>query len=399
MKNIYLYKNLNKKNYIILDDIDWGRKQSKFYSKLHNISSYLAMFAPSLPSYFIQKYSNKYDWIMDNFSGRGTTSLVARELDRNFIGTDLNPYSYVLTKAKQSTSSKDQIIKRILFLKNNFYNNHEKYRSKFLQIDPILKYYYSDETLYQLLYLREKIGKYWKKNNDINNLILAFAIGIMHGPMKKNKKDTIYYSLSMSNAISMSPNYVKNYSIKHNLIKPNVDVFQKIIDRVNSKYDDILLKICKSKMYLHDATIECKKIYNNSISLVITSPPYMNIVNYTSSNWLKLWLLGFEKNELSNIKLSNKHNFKNYVLFIKKYLNAIYKKLKSGAKVCLVVGDIHDNELIENVWQQIKNDVKYKFVEIYYDYNYKQNNKVTNMLNKKKSQATKIEKVLVIEKM
>ena len=397
MKNIYLYKNLNKQDYEILD-IDWGRKQSKFYSQLHNIASYLAMFTPSLPSFFINKYSNKNDWVMDNFSGRGTTSLVARELDRNFVGTDLNPYSYVLTKAKQSTSSKEKIIKKIILLKNNYYKNIEVYKEKILQIDPILKYYYSEETLSQLIYLREILGKKWQKNNEINNLILAFAIGIMHGPMKKNKNDTIYYSLSMSNAISMSPNYVKNYAIKHNLIKPNVDVFQKIIDRVNSKYDDILLKECNSKMYLHDATIECNKIDDNLISLVITSPPYMNIVNYTSSNWLKLWLLGFEKNELSNIKLSDKHNFNNYVLFIKKYLNAIYKKLKIGAKVCLVVGDVHNNELIENVWKQIENDVKYKFIEIYYDYNYKQNNKVTNMLNKKKSQATKIEKVLVIEK-
>lgn len=36
------------------------------------------------------------------------------------------------------------------------------------------------------------------------------------------------------------------------------------------------------------------KFYNNTqIKLVFTSPLYLNIINYTQQNWLKMWMLGF----------------------------------------------------------------------------------------------------------
>ncbi|WFG95601.1 hypothetical protein M1771_05720 [Spiroplasma citri] len=51
--------------------------------------------------------------------------------------------------------------------------------------------------------------------------------------MRKTGK-SIYLSLSMSNHTSMSANYVKNYALKHNLIKPEDNVFDKIHDRLNT---------------------------------------------------------------------------------------------------------------------------------------------------------------------
>ena len=123
------------------------------------------------------------------------------------------------------------------------------------------------------------------------------------------------------------------------------------------------------------------------------------MVNYTTSNWLKLWLLGYERNFLNKeIKLSDKLKFDEYIHFIENYLNAIHPKLKNKAKVCLIVGDVFERQLIEDVWNIICSRVKYKLVEIYYDYNYSQSHKVTNMLNLKSGKATKIDKVLVIEK-
>lgn len=93
---------------------------------MHAISSYLAMFCPSLPAYFIEKYTKENDVVMDNFSGRGTTALVARQLNRKFIGTDLNPYAYVLTNFKISVLNKN-ILKKIILLWNEYFKNKNYY--------------------------------------------------------------------------------------------------------------------------------------------------------------------------------------------------------------------------------------------------------------------------------
>lgn len=399
--NIYIHRDINLTKSDKLDNVGWSRKSNKLFSKLHSISSYLAMFCPTLPKYFIDKYSQPNDLVMDSFSGRGTTALVCRESNRQFIGTDLNPYAYVLTKFKISPNLKlKNILNRICILENEFENNREKITKEisFDEYNDLLPFY-SKNVLTQLIFLRNKLGKNWKKLNKVDNAILAISLGLMHGKTRKDGS-TMYFSIDMPNTISMSPNYVRKYAQIHNLKCPDLNIFENIKNRLIRKYDEKILDLDYSgKILFDDATKNNKKIKDNSVSLVITSPPYLSIVDYRLSNWLKLWLLGFEKKSLNDdIPLSDKLKYDEYIIFIKNYLNSIYSKLKNGAKVCLVVGDVHGNALIENVWKEIKKEVKYKFVEIYYDQKYLQQNKVTNMLNAKKGKATIIEKVLVLEK-
>ena len=326
MKNFIILKNINS-NYkdIVLNDVDWSRRKNKFFSSLHGISSYLAMFCPSLPDYFIKKYSKKNDLIMDNFSGRGTTGLVARELDRNFVGNDLNPYAFVLSRFKVSKLNKKRLINAINNLENEFNNSiYKRMTLEDTQLNEEMLIFYHEETLRQLLFIRENYGKNWKTISNEINAILAIALGLMHGPMKKNN-DSIYFSLSMPNTISMAPNYVKNYCLKNSLIKPKINIFEKILERLNNKYDSILEKKFNGKMYFFDSTKKNPWIKDKSVDLVITSPPYLSVVNYTTSNWLKLWLLGYERNFLNKeIKLSDKLKFDEYIHFIENYLNAIH---------------------------------------------------------------------------
>ncbi len=399
---IKVYKTLNYgSNYNELENIDWSRRNNKLeHSKMHSISSYLAMFSPSLPNYFIKKYSKENDTVMDNFSGRGTTGLVARELNRNFIGSDLNPYALVLSRAKIEKYQIEDLIEKL----NNLQEEYIKQKDFFYKQTSIKKYsellyFYKRSTLSQLIFLRDTLGKRWRDNNEYENAILAFSLGLMHGPTKISG-ETIYFSVDMPNAISMAPNYVKNYVKENNLKKPNVNIFENIKNRSLNKYDEkIISNNFNGKIFEKDSTIENEKINDNSIKLVITSPPYLNIINYTKSNWLKLWLLGYDRSELKNeIKLADNLKLDSYKEFIKSYLNSIYKKIKKNGYVCLVVGDVFGKPLIEDVWKSIKDEVKFKFHEIYIDEGYSQNFKISNMLNSRKGKATLIEKILVLKK-
>ena len=109
---------------------------------MQSISYYLAIFCPALPSYFIDIYSNMNSVIMDNFSGRGTMVLVCREKSRKFIGSDLNPYAFVLSKAKTLTSTKDKLIKTIDKLEKEFLNsNYKQIKKKYIYCIFLYHYY------------------------------------------------------------------------------------------------------------------------------------------------------------------------------------------------------------------------------------------------------------------
>lgn len=208
--NITLFKNFNLKDYEILN-LDWSRKQNKKYSKLHSTSSYIGMFTPALCEFFINKFSKENDVIMDNFSGRGTTALIARETNRKFLGNDLNPYSFVLSKFKISNLKLNEIIFRINELEIEF---NEKKNEIIINYEfKELLYIYDECVLKQLIFIRKRLGINWLKLNNIDNCILCITLSLMHGKPKKDGS-TNYFSLSMPNTISMSPNYIKNYSKK-----------------------------------------------------------------------------------------------------------------------------------------------------------------------------------------
>ena len=54
---------------------EWKRYPKNMNNKLHSLCSYMAMFPPSVPHYFIKRYSEEGEVVLDPFSGRGTTIL------------------------------------------------------------------------------------------------------------------------------------------------------------------------------------------------------------------------------------------------------------------------------------------------------------------------------------
>jgi DNA modification methylase len=72
------HKTLNDDDFhdVILENQNTWKKHSRMWGdKMHRICSYVAMFPPTLANYFIEKYSDENDVVLDTFSGRGTTLL------------------------------------------------------------------------------------------------------------------------------------------------------------------------------------------------------------------------------------------------------------------------------------------------------------------------------------
>jgi site-specific DNA-methyltransferase (adenine-specific) len=66
-----------------LDDI-WNIKRGKKV-----VDSHAAVFPEELVKTIIDNFSNEGDLIYDPFMGTGTTAVVAKKLNRNFIGSEL----------------------------------------------------------------------------------------------------------------------------------------------------------------------------------------------------------------------------------------------------------------------------------------------------------------------
>ncbi len=328
---------------------EWKSYPKNMENQLHSLCSYMAMFPASIPNFFINKYSKVGDTVLDPFSGRGTVPLEACFLKRIGIGNDLNPLAYVLTKAKTNVPNRAWIEGKIDRLEEEYYNTYNSYDNEVpWKIDML----FHDKTLDQLLFLKNKLD--WKRRK-IDCFLTAMILGIMHGNSKG------YLSISMPNTFSMSPNYVKKYIEDNGLEHPKRDVFHLLRSKLERCYQKPLND---GKVYYSDSR-KLGWIKDESIDLIVTSPPYTRVIRYGAYNWIRLWFLDKEPKSVDNDLLCTSSTDK-YESFMKEFLREMYRVLKDDGKFIMIIGDVRkknaNNEYInlsERVWNNCAKPLSY----------------------------------------
>lgn len=113
---ILIFKKLgvpNKPNKELKEKSRMTKEEWKEYFSAHwnfggvRQDSHIAMFPEELPKRLIKMFSFVGDTILDPFLGSGTTSLMARNLQRNSAGYEMNPDFIPFIKRKLNTNQKD----------------------------------------------------------------------------------------------------------------------------------------------------------------------------------------------------------------------------------------------------------------------------------------------------
>ena len=86
-----------------LDDI-WNIKRAK-----KKVTSHSAVFPEELVKTILENFSNENDLVYDPFMGTGTTALVAKKMNRNYIGSELT-YIYYDTILKRLESLENELV-------------------------------------------------------------------------------------------------------------------------------------------------------------------------------------------------------------------------------------------------------------------------------------------------
>ena len=98
----------------------WQSNGGRWAAPIHYMCSYMAMFPPELPHYFIERFTQPGDTVLDPFCGRGTAPVEAAAQARYGIGNDLNPLAVALTRGKLSNPSLVEVQTRIDELEANY---------------------------------------------------------------------------------------------------------------------------------------------------------------------------------------------------------------------------------------------------------------------------------------
>ncbi|HEX9929311.1 MAG TPA: DNA methyltransferase [Pyrinomonadaceae bacterium] len=343
----------------------WSKLSAREFDSWHSMCSYLGSFPPALASYFINYFSAPGDLILDPFSGRGTTLLEARILNRVPIATDLNPIAIALTEAKNVNISQEQVLSRIDELERKY--DYALYQPEAMAQDDEIHLIFNPRTLAQLCYLRRRL---LKSENDIDKYLIGCCLGILHGSERVDGTSG-YASIDMPNTFSMSPHYVRRFVQTKQLSRTFRDVFVSLREktqRLYKKHNETRQKgiVLKGDVKLLSEIPELKSYYGKA-NLVLTSPPYLGIVNYAKQNWIRLWFLNQNPKDISN-DLDDDLNLEEWLNFSKTFIEQVQLFLKDDGVAVFVIGDvaksktsiiplarefammIYENRFFNNVW-------------------------------------------------
>ena len=259
----------------------WTSQQRQALS-LHEVS-YRACFKPQLPRFFIEYLTNEGDTVYDPFSGRGTTTLEAGLLCRKVIANDVNPLSTILSKPRFFPPSLEELIIRLDSIPLS-----EKAEA---EID--LSMFYHPKTEAEIVSLKEYLDSRRESGTEdtLDRWIRMVATNRLTG---HSKGFFSVYTLPPNQAVSADSQRKINVKMEQ---KPEhrdtrVIIFKKsksLLSGVTLQDRENLRHAGENARFLTCDARETKSISGDSVQLTVTSPPFLDVVDYVQDNWLRCW--------------------------------------------------------------------------------------------------------------
>ena len=308
----------------------WTAKQRQA-SSLHEVS-YRACFKPQLPRFFIERLTQPGDVVYDPFMGRGTTPVEAALLGRVPYGNDANPLSIIMTRPRLDPPTLDQIEARLRQISLDDPADTP---------DDMLAFYHPDtlrgiSSLKKYLLRRRTSGE----ADSIDDWLALVALNRLTG--HSNGFFSVY-TLPPNQATS--PKAQLRINQRCNQVPPKRDIVKIILKKTRQLLGDVTIatrgtldKVRSKAKLLTCPADGTSKIANDSISLVVTSPPFLNIVQYATDNWLRCWFLAIEAKA---VKLTVPSNLDRWQQEMSSVFRELHRVVRPGGRIAFEVGEIH----------------------------------------------------------
>ncbi len=305
----------------------WTSRQRQAH-RIHEVS-YRACFKPQLPAFFIERLSRPGDLVYDPFMGRGTTPIEAALQGRKPYGNDINPLSQALVEPRLNPPSLTEIDERLASIPWRKFNR--------LEAKELLAFYHP-KTLAQILGLRNWLLERQKSNelDKIDKWIRMVSINRLTG-----------HSTGFFSVYTLPPNQAMSVErqTKLNRKRQQVPPIRDIPLLISKKSKSLLshhFPKTETGVFFTEFSHSTPQIPDKCITLSVTSPPFLDVVDYVADNWLRCWFLGINA---STVQISQYRSVKAWQNFISKTLTELVRITKTGGHIAFEVGEVRRNKI------------------------------------------------------
>ena len=312
----------------------WTSKQ-RAANSLHEVS-YRACFKPQLPRFFIDRFTAPGDVVYDPFMGRGTTVIEAALAGRTPAGCDINPLSAMLAQPRLSPPTTEEVGRRLDALD----------LSSVVSCPRELEVFYHPETLREICALREYLLTRDRRGSldGVDRWIRMVAVNRLTG---HSPGFFSVYTLPPNQAASTAAQVKINARRKQ--VPPRRDVRALILTKTRSLLTDcdaatraMLLRSANRAVLLTRPARSTPQLRANSVSLVVTSPPFLDVVDYAGDNWLRGWFCGIDT---SAVEISMHRKVTEWQAAMTGVFRELARVLRPGGHVAFEVGEVRSGKV------------------------------------------------------
>jgi hypothetical protein len=327
----------------------WTSGQRQAHS-IHEIS-YRACFKPQLPRFFIERLTDAGDTVYDPFSGRGTTAVQAALMGRRPIANDINPLSEILVRPRLDPPAFEAIRARLRSLDLN--------QSCPTDDEQDLLVFYHPDTLRHICglraYLLDRVAK--QALDKVDEWLRMVAINRLTG---HSPGFFSVYTLPPNQAVSVESQ--RKINAVRNQIPPRRDVSAIILKKTKTLLADGLPPKHPPAILLTGPSHQTSTIRRGEVDLVVTSPPFLNIVDYEGDNWLRCWFAGIDA---KSVRIDRHKDLPAWELFVRDTFAELGRIVRKGGIVAFEVGEVRGGKVLleRNVVNAIR-DLPFKVLGV-----------------------------------
>jgi hypothetical protein len=313
-----------------------------------------------LPRFFIERLTQPGDVVYDPFMGRGTTPVEAALLGRVPWGNDINPLSLTFTRPRLRPPTLEEVTARLQEIN---LTGHDEFP------EDLLVFYHPD-TLREICALKKHfLGarhsglRHAEACATTKNSATAMVVGsaAAQSAARLDPVDAWLCMVALNRLTGHSAGFFSVYTLppnqavsvksqrkineKRNQTPPRRDVAKLILKKytqllrdVSSAVRETLSGVSGAARFFYSPADATNDIPDNSVSLVVTSPPFLDVVQYADDNWLRCWFLGIDP---ASVQLTVPKKLEAWAAAMTKVFHELRRVLKPGGHIAFEVGEVH----------------------------------------------------------
>jgi len=318
------------------------RERTKHVHRLH---PYLGKFIPQLVEIFLRKYFKPGQTVLDPFAGSGTTLVQANELGINSIGYDISAFNALLITAKTKKYDLKSVKQEILDIlqKAETVSKSEAYQPTLWKLSEGKQEYIDNEYLNQW-FAPQALNELISYRNLIENYDDQEILKIILSRSARSARLTTHFDLDFPKKPQTEP----YWCYKHGRdCVPTTNAFQFLkrysLDTIR-RLEQFSEKRTNAKVSIIHGNSKESKI--PPIDGVITSPPYVGLIDYHEQHRYAYELLNLEDRRSFEIGAAKQGSSKKAQADYKESIAQVFsnacKSMPSGGRLIVIAGDRHN---------------------------------------------------------